>query len=187
MWYESEGFLWQEEVGGDILRAGARLRHSCQGNWGGWEEEARACQARESFPRDEHSWESDGESVTGCGLSSTQFKARCGTQCPPLCQREVEWEMCESPLSLLPTFPLSPSRRGSFTEWGHYFLQANTNSWYSFHSIIDCPVVTSKKKKVWGTPVSAGAEKHCSELLSLEMESECQMICMEIPAVLPSL
>lgn len=47
MWYKSKGFSWQEVVGGDILRAGARLRHGCQGNSGGWEkEEARICLTR---------------------------------------------------------------------------------------------------------------------------------------------
>lgn len=54
MWYKSKGFSWQEVVGGDVLRAGARLRHSCQGNSSGWEkEETVICLARESLPGDE--------------------------------------------------------------------------------------------------------------------------------------
>lgn len=68
-----------------------------------------------------------------------------------------KWNRSVSLLSYLSTFLLTPNRRENFMEWGHYFLKVKNNlftpSSIPFTLLIDCAVVTTKKK-VWGTPVS---------------------------------
>lgn len=103
MWRKSKRFSWQEVVGGDILRAGARLRHGCQGNSGGWvggrrqEHPGSGARSQGWTQLREGYWES-WTVQQGWALSSAHFRNRCGTQLPPLRCREVKQEKCQSPV-----------------------------------------------------------------------------------------